>query len=524
MSRSRTIYLLYIIFLLLIFAFVPFRPSPETTDVNYKMEQTAKELELVQNTNTLLLLHLMQDNPELFEEVKFKCLEIERDASYPLEYIKLLRFEVQNPEDSSRRFSGIQRNQIDTLFKKIRAYRLGLLELLEPGTISMLNDILPDTDYEKNSKGKLIPSQDFYFPAKASSEFVLNNLAVLEMAIIRAKVLGFNQIVNSPDFRSLSGSLFDQIKLSGNEELSDLLQGRSLRDFFNHIENLRLGHISQQIDRGTFIIEKLQGNQISSGQLIKYKLRFEIGAAPLIVKVNSVTESETFQLSEAGLFVYYPHNTGLYSFTFTQGESLHEEQIAVVRKQDILNSYQLPVLFKGIENEINIRPLIAEMRVPIDVQISKGSIRNSGDQYFALVESSGGVQIDVYANMPYGRVLVDQKKYLVSNNPPISIQFTTYPAGSYIPSNEIKEVYFMQLISDLDIGAAEIVDFQILKISRNTNLVTPTITNYGPNFNPATRSLLANCSSGDLIMVTNARVRSPKGQILNLLPYSVYVK
>ncbi|MBR9860304.1 hypothetical protein GYB22_06065 [bacterium] len=505
---------------------MPFERSKGPRITIKDLASSAEDLEEANNRTTILLLHLMKNDPELFNEVKFKSLEIEKSAKYPLAYINKLQAKLEIEEDSQislRSKSIVSNAQIDSLFNRIRLYRSSLKQLLDYNTLDEIDNVLPSSEYAHNAKGELVPIHSLFFPEKAEAEEVAQGLAALQLAVVRSKAIALDQMIRKSAMQSAVLKSFDQLRLNNEEDLEDVLHSRSLAEFFNTIESVNFTVAPDTIRRSLFYIEKYNAAQVDLGDLLKFNIQFKFNLEhPFIIRIDSRTEHWTYTLPASGHFVFHPPTAGSYRILFQQADIKHSEQILVKSKDDIIGQGSLPTLYANIENELNIKPVIAGKRYPVEVKADKGQIVQRGEQFFASFNSSGQVNIKVFAQMPYGKVLIDRKSYMVSNTPAIRLQFKNYTSGSEISKTELQNIQFAQLSSDLELGSAAVKEFQIFRISGNT--VTPPITNYGEQFNSAAQSLFTQCVPGDLIVVNRIKIRSPKGLVQQIAPYTVYVR
>jgi hypothetical protein len=146
------------------------------------------------------------------------------------------------------------------------------------------------------------------------------------------------------------------------------------------------------------------------------------------------------------------------------------------------------------------------------------------NQYFAIVPKPGLTTLNVYAMMPYGKTKVGQKQYKVSDNPPVFAQFGNFTSGSTIESEKLATMAKLDLVSNVDLGAIDIVEFQFIHISKGYTAIAVPIKNFGSSLNYYIKRQLATATPGDVLLFNNVMIKSPSGKTTTLPTYSITVK
>jgi len=85
--RQKAVNLFYLIFLILIFSFIPSGFVDSTYQTNASLDLISAEVNRLNNTSTKYFLHLLKNEPDLLFEIKDKLLRIESITKNTTNYI-----------------------------------------------------------------------------------------------------------------------------------------------------------------------------------------------------------------------------------------------------------------------------------------------------------------------------------------------------------------------------------------------------------------------------------------------------
>jgi hypothetical protein len=185
--RQKTINLVYILLLALIFSFIPseFIDSVQTSEES--MVLLCETVEEQNNKYALMILDYIKDDKILFDDLKYSILAINDRTSKAIQHLEKLKLSLVRDrgynrhgflKDGKRERTTnkvmIHEHAADSLFASLDQYKRHMAELLPAGEIAVLDSILPLKEYQRTSDGRFIKSDEFYFFRTPLSAAVLN--------------------------------------------------------------------------------------------------------------------------------------------------------------------------------------------------------------------------------------------------------------------------------------------------------------------------------------------------------------
>lgn len=527
--RQKAVNLFYLIFLILIFSFIPSGFVDSTYHTNTSLDLISNEINQLNNTNTKYFLHLLKNEPELLFEAKEDLIHIESITKNTVEYIDNLKlrlvsvdkmdnygfFKFGKEENTSNELM-IRGKQADSLFNKLDAYKKTIAEYLNEEEIKKLNEILPLPSYEKTSEGKRIPVEEFYFSRTPLTVSILN-LSHFKSRVERVKILANKKLINTILFENASVVPFENLKLAEGETFGDILGNSSLAQFFEKIEPN--GFLTSEKERfeariSRFYIESLSDTIHPIGKAIQYFASFDTsGTKQLRITVSSDDGIEKFSLSQPGAFYFFPNSKGRYTFTFNNGKKSTTKKITVIDADPIIQNSRLSTLYIGLDNPLNIKTSEFDANDNLEAEITNGQVIKKGEIFYARVFKKGITQLKIFAQMPYGRIKVAEKSFVIRqlHNPIPHIN--GLQSGGIVKKEDLDQFKVMDLLTDEYLVEEEVyvADFEFMLIYDNYQAVIKPIKNTGSSFNKRVLEALQRAGQGDILVFNNIRTLSSRG-------------
>jgi hypothetical protein len=527
--RQKAVNLFYLIFLILIFSFIPSGFVDTTYHTNASLDLISAEVNQLNNTSTKYFLHLLRNEPELLMQTKDKLIRIESITKNTTSYIdelKLKLIEVDKMDDFGYFKYGkeegtsnsvmIYGKQADSLFNKLQAYKKTVAEYLTPKDVEEINKILPLPTYELTSDGNYVLAAEYYFQRTPLSVAVLN-LSHFKSRVERIKVYAHQKIVKQILFENASILPFENMKLAKDETFTDILGTSSLQEFFETIEPN--GFLANQKAAGNelrsrYYIESLTDTIHPMGRAIQYYAYFDTtGTRSLKIQVSSEDGTQYFGLSKPGSFYFYPSSKGRYTFTFNNGKKITTKKITVIDADPIIQNTRLSTLYIGLDNPLNIKTSEFDANDNLTAEITDGQVIRKGEIFYARVFSKGITKIKIYAQMPYGRIKVAEKSFVIRElHKPIP-SINGIISGGIVKKANISQFKVMTLQTDEYLIDEEvyIADFEFMLLYNKFSAVVQPIKNVGSSFNDQVLKGLQRAKVGDVIIFTNIRTLSSRG-------------
>ena len=527
--RQKAVNLFYLIFLILIFSFIPSGFVDSTYQTNASLDLISAEVNRLNNTSTKYFLHLLKNEPDLLFEIKDKLLRIESITKNTTNYIdelKIKLIEVDKmdnfgyfkfgKEEGTSNDVMIYGKQADSLFNKLLAYKKTISEYLNAKEVEEINKILPLPAYEITSEGNYVLASEYYFQRTPLNVSVLN-LSHFKSRVERIKVFAYRKLVYNILFENASILPFDNMRLSEDENFADILGNSSLQEFFEKIEPngfLEKEKAAENERKTRYYIESLTDTIHPMGKAIQYYAYFDTtGIRNLNIQVSSDDGTQNFRLSKPGSFYFYPSTKGRYTFTFNNGEKITIKKITVIDADPIIQNTRLSTLYIGLDNPLNIKTSEFDANDNLTAEITDGQVIKKGEIFYARVFSKGITQIKIYAQMPYGRIKVAEKSFITRELQKPIPSINGIVSGGIVKRANIRQFKVMSLQTDEYLVDEEvyIADFEYMLIYNKYNAIVKPIKNVGSSFNNEVLKSLQRAEVGDVIIFSNIRTLSSRG-------------
>ena len=527
--RQKAVNLFYLVFLILIFSFIPSGFVDSTFHTNSSLDRISNEVNQLNNTTTKYFLHLLKNEPELLLETKDRLILIDGITKNTTDYIdelklKLIKvdktdeygfFKFGRDENTSNEIM-IRGKQADSLFNKLEAYKKTISEYLTPREVEEINEILPLPKYELNSDGDYVPATEFYFSRTPLTVAVLN-LSHFKSRVERIKVFTHQKMVKSVLFENASIVPFESMKLAEGETFGDIVGNSTIQEFFEKLEpSGYLQSEKQKVEyrKSRYYIESLTDTIHPMGKAIQYYAYFDTsGTKNLKIQVASDDGTQYFGLSKPGPFYFFPSSKGRYTFSFNNGKKTTTKKITVIDADPIIQNTRLSTLYIGLDNPLNIKTSEFDENDNLEAEITDGQVIRKGEIFYARVFKKGITQVRIYSQMPYGRIKIAEKSFVIRElHKPIP-SINSILSGGIVKKSNLSQFKVMSLQTDEYLVDEDvyIADFDFMLVYDDYKAVVKPIKNIGSSFNAKILEALKKAEAGDILIFSNIRTLSSRG-------------
>jgi hypothetical protein len=527
--RQKAVNLFYLIFLILIFSFIPSGFVDSTFHTNTSLDLISNEVNQLNNNNAKYFLHLLKNEPELLNATKNKLILIESITTNTTAYIdslKVLLISVDSmnkygffkfgKEETTSNDIMVYGKKAASLFNKLAAYKKTMAEYLNPTEKKHLDAILPLPRYEMTSDGNKMPAEEFYFKHTPLNVAILN-LSHFKSRVERIKVYAHQKLINKTFFENASYIPFDDLKLGSGESISDLIGNSTIEDFFKKLElsdTLAVESATRLSRQHRYFIESLTDTIHPMGKAIEYYAYFDTaGTKNMSITVSSDDGTEYFGLSQPGSFYFFPSSRGRYTFTFNNGKRVTTKRITVIDSDPIIENTRLSTLYIGLDNPLSVKTSEFDSDDNLTAVITNGQVIKKGNIFYARVFKAGITQVKIYANMSYGRIKVAEKSFIIRElQKPIPV-INNLQSGGVVKKENLSQFQNMKLLTDeyLIDEDVYVANFEFMLIYSDYSAIVKPIKNTGASFNRNILNALDKAKPGDILMFNNIQTLSSRG-------------
>jgi hypothetical protein len=540
--RQNAVNLFYLIFLILLFTYIPSDFVDSTFHSNKSLDLISNDLDKLNKDHTVYFLHLLKSEPDLFQESKEKFIEIENLTNITSDFIDSLKLELINVDklndygyfkngrkEVTSNTIMINKKKANLLFDKLEAYKATITDYLDAEAASELEEILPLPKYEQTSDGKLKLAEAFFFD-KTPLNITVLNLSHFKSRVERVKVFAHQQLIERITFDNATIIPFDDFKITEKEKIQDIYSSSTIQEFFNKIDTKQGIIISKQkqIEQLEKAKEKLE-NQLKkqqnkfyilsltdsihpAGKPIQYKADFKNNKR-VSISVKYDNEIEYFSLDKPGNFYYLPKSKGRYLFTFENGLNTVTKTVTVIDIDPIIQNTKLSTLYIGIDNPLTIKTSEFDADDVLTAEITDGQIIKKGEIFYARVYKRGITQVTIYAEMPYGRVKVAEKSFVIRSLQAPTPSINGVTSGGTISKTNLKQLTALEISTDEYLIDEEVYisEFNFMLIYSNYEQVSQPIKNNGSSFNSEILSIINKANNGDVLVFSDIKTLSSRG-------------
>lgn len=403
------------------------------------------------------------------------------------------------------------------LYSKLDVFKKLVAEFLSVEEQGKLLQILPLPKYERNREGKLLSFEAFYFNR------VPLNVGLLTLTQLRARIEQIRSLVYESiairTFKELSSSPeFTNFLNLKNIQLNDVLEANSIVEFFKREPmDEELDETQEKPPKMTLnrlIIESQSDTIHQLGTAIKFNVMFDAAFhRTLKIRISSKRGTEILAISRPGDFVYFPISKGDYTFLFDDGNTVKSKKIKVIDVDPLIKNARLSTIYVGLDNPLSIRTSEFDASDDLFATISNGEVFRKGELFYARVNKTGIVKLSIFANMPYGKVKVAKKSFIVRNLNPPKIQINGHYSGGHINSSALQKV--IGLIAEKDEILLDehvyIAEFEFMVLYDDGDRAMKPLKNIGASFNQEILRVIQSLKSGDIIFLSNIKTKYSSG-------------
>ncbi|RLD60144.1 MAG: hypothetical protein DRJ05_05205 [Bacteroidetes bacterium] len=491
--RVKIINLLYLIFIIIAFLYIPADFIDIFKDIDWSFKQAEKENSKLSNYNSevfKLVTTSIHDTTNVYirnynRAYKSSSKIINRIEGYKNFLIqKTGGYNEDNFLRNGRDYQSMEkfflrRKLADSIKTLIEEHKIIVKEIVDPVSFSKIDSILYIGDFT-TSKGKTLSWQRFHF-GKIPMAVAVTILSKLQNDIRKSD----NIIIESYINKFIQSNTIEPTMDEGlaGEELIKIMQ-----DSYYENDEIIL--------------------QLSDEDLIG-KDDFE----SLVSTVQHGEEMDTLPIDGDGDIRFHPTESGKYQFEVIYDEKTLRNTIEVKEAESMLQLNQLPILYTRTDNLL----MITHNRLngsELEVEISRGKVILKSGNYYARVSNPGETFILVYGLEDGKRRLLERKKFVVKELPNVYASLYGRISGS-IPSKILKLQKNIKLVSSLASSFnMEIKRFELNRISKRGTIKKSV--NEGASFNANTRALINKARKGDMYIVKDIHIGEPGGNEINI--------
>ncbi len=480
--RRKIINLMYLIFIVLAFLYIPSNFIDVFKDLNSTFEKSAKEfdntltanqLNNLYNFNTLLLNYLTTGPDVRAKEIKSK-------------------------------FDFVA-DHTDASIQKIEKIKESLVE--EVGGFN-------EYGYLKNSKN-YSATESILFEEKMADSLLVNLLSYKSAVKPKINDNCYNKVDGLIETRTVIESSSGEQKTWANY-------------YFNKMP----------VSGAITVLSKFQNDlRKATNTIIEHYISFLSGDNDsLLVEVYNqdfndvrafVTKDGRINAlipDSSGKIRFFPYEEGKYVFTVYDKIRKLEKTFYVKDIGPVVQQPTLPVLYAGIDNRINVE----HMEFPFErlkVTTTQGTVIKESGQFYLRMKSLGIAVVKVYGIDVDGEKLLATQKYQIEELPDLYASVGNRTNGE-ISAGKLHEQGQLRVSSDLAKDASFVIKtFKVKRIHKQSFKNTiEAETNRGGIFSQEISGLLKKAEAGDLYIFENIVVESRNKKQLEVPPVVLAVK
>ncbi len=524
--RQKAINLFYLIFLILIFSFIPSDFVDSAHHSNTSLDLITQDINQLNKTSTDFFLQLLKDEPILYEQTHDKFQEIEAITRITTQFIDDLKIQLINVDkiDDNGFFKNgrseytsqelmIHENKGDTLFKVLRAFKNTMVEYLSSSDIDEFNAILPLPKYELTSDGNYIKANEFYFDRTPLNISILN-LTHFKSRVERARVFTNQRLIKATIEENAAFLPSEFVNLY----LENGAHATSSAPNFNTEPLLETEEVTQN-ETNAFYVELLSDTSVYLGHLIRYQIHISpLAQKPIQITVDGPQAREVFTMNTSGKFYFYPSKLGRYTINFIGEAKTSKREHSVIKNITQVQTGKLTPLYIGIDNPLDISTLDFDNPNIISAEITSGQVLKVDNKFVARVRQKGITTLKVFANMSYGKVKIAEQTFVVRElNNPIPL-INGIKSGATVAYRKRTQLRKISLKTDeyMIKSGVNVMHFEFSRIHSNHSEITSPIDNNGATFNQSVLTEIRKAQSGDMLLFSNVTIKQENQAPVNI--------
>ncbi len=572
--RNKAIKVMYLIFLSLMFLYIPTDFIDSTYDSNKTFEKTFSDLSKLSDFQSSVYLYVLGKHPEEMQRLYNQYLEIDKAASSIQKHINRVKDDQLSHrgydhkgypndghwEEATNKIM-INQGQADSILSELSQYRSFVGELLDEEAKDSLYTILSLEDNLPSNNNGLSDFTHFYFFHTPLNISILT-LTNFQSALEQSKLLAYNNLFKNSvaavhqqteddsvavEFYELLDWAYAQSDSvdSHSEETSHFRSNElmSLLKLTKDAEYTVVGPRSdlKQPEKSQKDNEKVLGPKpfvkISDPEKAVYfineQIDFEVfwdkekaqQASMNIYHNGQLTEQRSLQSS--GKINYRFMQVGSYRFEFTTAGQSHSQAVQVIRlNENPVNPSKTEILTHEVGDYFYAYPGMV-------IQLSKNeekkytpknhdfittnadfSLRNG--ESMIRFKQPGYASVKIKEKGENGKTLV-HKRFVVQKPEP-STSFGKFQDGDQIPVQFAKELDALRLSQEeyYNQEVLSISSFEIQLAYNSNKQLSKTVLNQGALFESEALHLLSQAQRGNTIIIKNIKAVSSLGAELHL--------
>ncbi len=477
---QKKIGLLYIIFIVMAFLYIPADFVDIFKDINVYYEESVYENEKLYDYN-YRIINYFTNRDTVF------------DQSIPHYY-------------QGVKFSS------DKIIQEIERYKTDLIE--QSGGLTNTGYITRGKNYEL-SKNYLIRGRiaDTISQLLEGHKSLLKEVAHSSMINAMDSILYLGTMVGSSgETKKFSEYYFDQVPVSAAISFLSKLQNdlKRLDNFVIESHYKSLMSLNDNLDFG--VSQKIKEVDSKEYEVAVSKLGQEIVFALEVISDGKLSFPEYFV---DGMLNSIPSSSMILNQRIL---GIKDLEVSDSKKSEtpVIQSGYTPVLYTGINNLVRIKDIHYGNR-QIFAELTSGEIIRKDSSFFIRVSKPGFTRLTVFGTEEdkEEKVLLSSQKFQIKDLPDPKAFIYNKQCG------ELSEKMF-KVQKRLDVKN-QVIDEAYMKVNgyeikRINELVTETVYNKGAFFNAKTRELINKASSGDMYIFNEIVVEYSDGSLVNLDP------
>jgi hypothetical protein len=539
--RQKAINLIYLILLALLFSFIPsdFVDSVHHSDSSLNM--LSDDVERLNNEKKVLFLRaLRQIDQYSFESTKEKLGLIDQHTQNALSSIDGIKFELVNVEkynafgflvngkrETVSNEIMIDKGKAKVLIQEMIDYKGRIKDLVSSDDFEIIDSLLPTPKLLRYSDGDFTSIEAFYFHKNPL------NITMLNLSHFKSRVEEVRSFLVQRTFD-------EQIDIHREELPKEVVQiieqskhsvgnANFIQEFYENLEKQAALDQEKKIENEPYLyVESLTDSVYASGQPLRFKVQFDTAQTNSVqasVKKNG-SQIENFNLSQSGTFLFTPQKKGVYEILFKSPEKQVVKRVKIIDVEPVLQNESIATLYIGIDNALDIRTSEFEDVEQLDAIISEGEILKKGKNFYARVNKEGLVDVQVIANMPYGKVKLAEKQFAVRELVLPVARLNSVSTGNSVSKSQVAKLKKLEVTSNEYLVEEQffISDFEFTIIYNNHTAILQPIKNIGSSLNASSLDAISRAQKGDILIINKIKAKSSLGNEVSLAPLNISVE
>ncbi|MCD4745226.1 MAG: hypothetical protein K8R58_02885 [Bacteroidales bacterium] len=498
--RTKIVNLLYLIFIILAFLYIPADFVDIFRDIDKSFKDSEKENIKLSFYNKKIFELMSQSNADSTEFYIRNYLKANNSSTNIINKIEICKQNLiqktggydehkflKNAKDySTMEKFFLRQNLADSIAHHINMHKNLVRPIVDSLTYMRIDSLL--------YVGKIRTSAGF------SKNWVRYYFDKMPMAAAITLLSKFQNDIRKTDNMIIESYI---MLLAKNDSLISSTLKQNLEAELTRVKN-------EIFNLGEEIILAIESKDImSEDSFFKIKAYVEYGS-----------EIDSLNIDSFGRISFYPYKEGKYKFTVIIDKNILQKIIEVRDIGTVLEIMKLPTLYTGIDNLIKIYHNKFKDK-DIDVDISSGELIYKDSKYYARFKSPGLIEINVYSTYYKEKKLLSTKKFIVKDLP--DIKAVLYGRQSGVISQKILKIQKnLELKSDfVDNINFNIKEFDIKRINKN---ITESNKNEGAYFTSLSRKIIDNAEKGDIFIFDNIKVEKIMGNEIEIPSIVLNVK